>query len=397
MRRAAVVGLALLFAPLARAVEPVAFRGVVSVDEAKLRAGPSDNFPETGSLARGVALVIEREEPNGWLAVTAPKGSVSWIAAAFVEDLAPDRPTPKLAMVHAEGDVTVASGKPGLAQPLDVRREKLPQGTMVMLIGPKVEFNGKKWYPIEPPAGDVRYLPKTAVQYDRPTNATAFNVRINETATPLPVVPASGSGNGTPAASLPGPARVQPDSGTPVVNHDLWIRAEAAERAGRTAEAERLYFELAGLMNREGGDNTVANLCYTRIHSLREKNRAASAPGGTTSSAKDDRGVRPGAPQAVPPSDRQPTRPAPDAGTAIEARPQWSGGGTLRRSAITPNGKITYALETSPGIPKWYVNAGPGVDLERWIGKRVEVYGTPGKVDGLSKPLATAVAVEPLQ
>jgi hypothetical protein len=35
--------------------------------------------------------------------------------------------------------------------------------------------------------------------------------------------------------------------------------------------------------------------------------------------------------------------------------------------------------------------------LERWIGKRVEVYGTPAKVDGLSKPLATAVAVEPLQ
>jgi hypothetical protein len=236
----------------------------------------------------------------------------------------------------------------------------------------------------------VRYLPKTAVQYDRPANATAFNVRINETATPLPVLPASG--NGSPVASVPGPARVQPDAGTPVVNHDLWIRAEAAERAGRTAEAERLYFELAGLMNREGGDNTVANLCYTRIHTLREKNRAATAPpGGTTSSAKDDRGVRPGAPQAVPPSER-PSIPA-----ATEARAQWSGGGTLRRSAITPNGKITYVLETSPGVPKWYVNAGSGVDLERWIGKRVEVYGTPAKVEGLSKPLATAVAVEPLQ
>jgi hypothetical protein len=397
MRRAAVVGLALLFAPLARAAEPVAFRGVVVTDEAKLRGGPSDNFPETGTLTRGTAVVVEREEPNGWLAVTAPKGSVSWVAAAFVEDLAPEKPTPKLAMVHSEGEVTVASGKPGLAQPLDVRREKLPQGTMVMLIGPKVDFNGKKWYPIEPPAGDVRYLPKTAVQYDRPANTNAFSVRINENVSPLPVVPASGSGSGTPGASLPGPARVQPDSGTPVVNHDLWIRAEAAERAGRTTEAERLYFELAGLMNREGGDNTIANLCYTRIHSLREKNRAASTPtGGTTSSAKDDRGVRPGAPQAVPPSER-PTRPAPDAGTAVEARPQWSGGGTLRRSAITPNGKTAYALETSPGVVKWYVTAGAGVDLERWLGKRVEVYGTPAKVDGLSKPLAAAVAVEPLQ
>lgn len=393
MRRAALVGLALLFAPLARAAEPVAFRGVVVTDEAKLRAGPSDSFPETGTLARGTAVVVEREEPNGWLAITAPKGSVSWVAAAFLEDLAPEKPTPKLAMVHSEGEVTVAAGKPGLAQPLDVRREKLPQGTMVMLIGPKVDFNGKKWFPIEPPAGDVRYVPKTAIQYDRPANTNAFSVRINESATPLPVVPASGSGS--PAASVPGPARVQPDSGAPVVNNDLWIRAEAAERAGKFSEAERLYFELAGQMNREGGDNTVANLCYTRIHALREKNRAASAPGsGTTSSAKDDRSVRPGAPQAVPPSERPVSRPTTD---ATDARPQWSGGGTLRRSAITPNGKITYALETSPGVVKWYVTAGAGVELERWIGKRVEVYGTPAKVDGLSKPLATAVAVEPLQ
>jgi len=98
----------------------------------------------------------------------------------------------------------------------------------------------------------------------------------------------------------------------------------------------------------------------------------------------------------VPPSDRQPPSERQPA-AATEARPQWSGGGTLRRSAITPNGKTAYALETSPGVVKWYVSAGAGVDLERWIGKRVEVYGTPAKIDGLSKPLATAVAVEPLQ
>ena len=87
MRPAALAGLAaLLFAPLAVAAEPTAYRAVVTDAEVKLRAGPSDAFPDTGTLPRGAFVIVEKEEGNGWLAVTAPSGSVSWIAATFVED-----------------------------------------------------------------------------------------------------------------------------------------------------------------------------------------------------------------------------------------------------------------------------------------------------------------------
>ena len=84
MRPAALAGLVLvLFASYASAQQQ-SYRAVVSDAEVKLRAGPSDAFPDTGTLPRGSVVIVEREENSGWLAIAAPHGSVSWIAAAFV-------------------------------------------------------------------------------------------------------------------------------------------------------------------------------------------------------------------------------------------------------------------------------------------------------------------------
>ena len=58
---------------------------------------------------------------------------------------------------------------------------KIPNGTTLLLLGPKVQFAGKTWYPVAPPAGDVRYLPRTAVQYEKPAN-NSFSVRVTEPA-----------------------------------------------------------------------------------------------------------------------------------------------------------------------------------------------------------------------
>jgi hypothetical protein len=46
-------------------------------------------------------------------------------------------------------------------------------------------------------------------------------------------------------------------------------------------------------------------------------------------------------------------------------------------------------------VVKVYVMAGPGVELERLVGKRVDVYGPPQTKSGLSKPFVVATAVEP--
>ena len=137
MRRIPFAGLFVaLLASHAGASEPNAYKAVVIDTEVKLRAGPSDTFPDTGSLPRGTAVIVEKEEGNGWLAITAPHGSVSWVPTQFVEDPAPERPTPKNVFVETDGEITVAAGKVGLAQPLDIRRVKVPQGAQFCVIGP---------------------------------------------------------------------------------------------------------------------------------------------------------------------------------------------------------------------------------------------------------------------
>src|SRR5690349_1189123 len=117
MRPAALVGLAaLLSASYARAADPVPYRAVVVDTAATLRAGPSSNYSDTGTLPKGSFVIVEREENGGWLAVTAPYGSVSWVATQFIEDPAPDRPTPKRVFVHADDEITLAAGKAGEMQ-----------------------------------------------------------------------------------------------------------------------------------------------------------------------------------------------------------------------------------------------------------------------------------------
>ena len=143
------------------------YLAVVSDPEVRLRAGPSDQFPETGLLPRGARVVVDHEEPNGWLAVEAPQGQVSWVPTQFIEGYDPARPTPQRVVVSSEGAVTLATGVAGVQQPLDIRRVPVPNGTILTVTGPKATFDGKSWYPVAPPAGDFRYLPKSAVQFDR--------------------------------------------------------------------------------------------------------------------------------------------------------------------------------------------------------------------------------------
>lgn len=403
MRPAVVAGLVLALLPAAAAAQSGPYLAVVSDTEVKLRAGPSDRFPETGTLPRGARVVVERDADNGWLEVTAPAGSVSWITMQFVSGYDDKRPLPQNLVVASDGEVTLAAGRADRAQPLDIRKAKVPDGTILTVIGTPTLFDGKTWYPVAPPHGDVRFLPKSAVQPERAVN-TSFVVRGNDT-----VVPAGSTGSLTPpTAAIAGPGAAP----KPLVNHPLWTQAEALEKDGKLDDAEKVYFQLARAMNEPGGDHDVANLCYTRIHALREKKRLAApaASGGSNWTAsnrgstgtllppvKDDRSAaRPpttSADRTPPPSaDRTPPVPPP----AADNRPGWSGPGTLIRSALVLDGRQMYALSDSPqGQARVYVVADKGVDLERHVNRKVDVFGTTYSRRGLSKPYIVVTEVQP--
>ncbi|MBP3955761.1 SH3 domain-containing protein [Gemmata sp. G18] len=414
MLRAALAGLTVaLFAAHATA-QPAVYKATVVAPEVKLRAGASDQFPDTGTLRQGTPVIVEREAENGWLAVTAPQGSISWVQAQFINDYSREQltdeqlklppKTPRNVFVETDGEITIATGKVGSDEPFDIRRVKLPPGTELVVIGQKASFAGKSWYPITPPHGDVRYIPKTAVQFEKAVNA-GITVRVNENVTPIPpggsgspsVVPATPAGG--PLAAIPGPG-VTPTAGTtaskPAVNHPLWEKAEAAERENRLKDAVDLYFQLAGEINRTGGDHEIANQCFSRVHDIRGKQRD-SARGSTTAPTmptsllkpptKEDRAVRPGTPEPLPP--------AANTNGAKDERVETQSG-TLARSNLTPPGlnRQLYILESPSGEPKMYVTSAPGVNLAQHLGRRVEVTGSTTTAYGLKRPCLVATSID---
>jgi hypothetical protein len=113
-----------------------------------------------------------------------------------------------------------------------------------------------------------------------------------------------------------------------------------------------LYLKLAAEMNQSGGDAELANLCYARVHAVREKQR----------------GQRTSQPAA-----------------ASRAGDQWTGPGVLRVAGFRLNNRPTFALVGSKGEVVCYAVGGPGVELERYRGYEVELYGPmthPGDLRG---------------
>ena len=380
--RALFAGIVLAVLPVAATAQNAPYLGTVADAEVLVRAGPSDKFSETGTLKRGVEIVVDHEE-FGWLAIKAPKGSVSWVPIAFV-DFDPALPTPQNVMVTE--DVTLASGRVGLAQPLaEIRRTKVPAGSTLLVIGQRVTFDNKQWYPVEPIQGDLRYVPKSAIKAGEPVN-TAFVVRDT---TPPGLTPVSGIVPRT----EPAPAAV---GAKPGVNHPLWTQAEAAERDGRAEDAEKLYFQLARLMNEPGGDHDVANLCYTRIHSLREKKRLGSVPMSIGTSPAFTPVVKPESNKPERPSLLPPVRNDPPASTQSTTTPpaadrgNWTGVGRLVSTPLALDGRVTYALETAPGITQLYVVAGSGVDLKQHLNRRVNLQGVTYTHPNAKKPYIVA-------
>jgi hypothetical protein len=157
---------------------------------------------------------------------------------------------------------------------------------------------------------------------------------------------------------------------------------------------------LARLMNEQGNNHDVANLCYTRIHSLREKRRQTLATSSTTAplnSPLSSSGSAGPPSHHTPGETSSPTVSTPSKGTLPppETAARWYGPGRLVRSAIALDGRKTYALEAHPGVPIVYVVAGPAGDLDRHLNAIVQVYGTAQNRRGLSYPYVTAQAVSP--
>ena len=369
---------------------------------AVVKAAPGDLSPDTGVLDPGGLVTVVAPEGADWLAVLPPSGSVSWINAVRVElpaAAAPPQP-PFNAVVRADkgAEAPIHAGAVGVPRPLNVRRTKLPEGTIVQVIGAKVKAKADgddlemSWYPIVAPADDFRFVRRDAVELTGNSPA-GFVVKAGASESkPLPGTqpPASadpaGGRNGDWTLSVPGGGKSKRDDFPNY--HPTFRAAEQARGNNDIATAEKLYKQTADEVRKEGPnkDTDLANLCYDRIYLMKngsrdEWNGAAWRPPTTPTQPKTE--LQPSADPLPRPSSPPPRAELPreekKASTATAA-------GYLKPTRFKIGSRAAFVLTDSRGYTRHYVVSG-GVDLDRYEGRWVEVSGEETKPDGMKDPV----------
>ena len=353
-----------------------------------VRGTAGDHSPETGKLEMGNRVTVLSAEGNDWLAIQPPQGAISWIPWTLVEPqgegrAATGRSSPPFnAVVTPDDGASIRPGSMTDAKPLGVQKTKLPKGTIVQVIGPKVKVKADgdeleaNWYPIIAPKDDVRYVRRDAVEWVGAAPGSSFVVKAGGTTSkPLPgttVEPGktlsdgkgdfgpSASGRRAPAVPDQPATRAKPTDWPN--NYPLWREAEKARGAGDTKQARELYTKLAQEVSREGAgqDNELATLCYDRIY---------NALGGNTGGGGGSAWRPPEAGPAVkadPPKTDQPK--AATAGRTVE--------GSLHAANAKLDGKWSiYLLADEKRVVRHYVISERGRPRPLPVGKWVEVTG----------------------
>jgi uncharacterized protein YgiM (DUF1202 family) len=294
------------------------YDAVITKPVTEVRGGQSTVYPVTGMLRQGSRVHVVREEGN-WVAITPPDGSSSWVMGRVLN------PEPTMGMRNPPATVLAdntdimlgSSDRPG---PHTTRMNTVNQGTMVVVLGEKTtsDVGGDKttWWRIQPTANEVRWITKDSI--------TTMNGTI--------------AGN-----------KQMPES---------WVRAEQAERAGNLQQAIELYRQVSTEQSKANGDSELATRAYNRAEAL---TRRVTQPAATFTSR-----------QSPTSSDASPVAPTPQVPAGVT---MTTGPGLLRRSAVFINNQNAYVLEDSRGVARVYVIPQPGLNLEPFVNRRVEMFG----------------------
>jgi hypothetical protein len=385
------------FASIVDAAEPstaAKYTATITLDGVQISAGPSWQYPHTGKLRQGEQIQIHHED-NGWYAILPLPGSVSWINHRFLGEFDRDSKVKQNAVVMKDKTEVRYGGLNTDAGPLGAKSVSLPAGTIVKVIAAKQRFEESFWFPIEPPVGEFRFVPKTAVSQLQPINPP---VEVAKTNSDVAAVPTKGS-TAAQLVSLP--------TNGPKIEHSLWPKAEQLHRSGDFAGAEQLYTQIYSDLKAKKADIEIMLTCLNRIDDCRAalRSRGGPAPSIPATSNGSNRNLSPpmlGSPTGALASGGSsarrdiPTSNNRDRGERIppvnfdepvkndrnnSGRSESTGPGYLRKAVgmfDDKNGnQQIFALEdyrTQKLL--YYVIADSGVDLETVKNRRVELFGT---------------------
>jgi hypothetical protein len=400
--------------PAAPKATTVLFTARVKEPLVEVRSGPSTapNMYPTSRLKFGDLVEVVREEKDGWLGIKPPAGSFSYVNMRFVEQLnnttwvvrVPDGETLE---VYMGSVLTPPDQKP------TVVGAQLKRGTQVVSRWKPYTHDGGIDLPIVPPDSEVRYIQASAVEKvdgaaAPPPSAAAVAADFappvpsaNSPAAPPTLAVRSGSGNAAaPAASMP--------PGTTGNEPPEWFEAQRLAQAGKTEEAIKMYHELAKKVLNT--DHDLAMRCHNQAHFLRAGMHASVPAGYDPTKSSESHypatsgsrltpiaaGVALSAPAGCVPC---PGSPQPQQSAYTPPPGMYrSGAGSLRRAGRGVDGAATtYVHETLRGTGRLYVTAAPGIDLEPFLNRSVEVYGPVVYRGDLRAYYMTATYVMPAQ
>jgi hypothetical protein len=332
---------------------------MIQVPDAIVRSGASQTYAQTGTLRQGSTVRIVREE-GAWLAIKPPANAVSWIPDRAVQPIGDSKQFPRQLKVISD-NAPIRLGVADQHGPSKIEQVKLASGAQVIALNPPEDFpaEGGKWWPIEPPATEVRYI----------LRETVFQSENRNGATP------SGPGVSTSARA--------PMQSLDPNEPELMVRAQLADAAGRFTDAEQLYLEQARLVART--DPNLYRRCINYARASREKMIAARG-NSPASSGLSTSYLRGGPTPSVPPATSSTTPPPPPPVNSpstgyyqslrVDPGLQASGPGRLRRSGFQLDGRTTYAIENNRGDVLYYAVPQPGRTLEPFVDRIVELFGT---------------------
>jgi hypothetical protein len=351
----------------------------VKVDVAEVRSGPSTSaqFYVTNQLRRGTVVEIIGERDGGWLEIRPPAGSFSWIKTTFLAHIDPKQANYVVALEGAPVPVYIGSELIIDRRPTVVGA-RLERGTQVTSVDHKVNRDSEgSWMRIDAPPGEVRFIRAEAVE--------------RNPGSPGSLVQASTHGAAPAGAGEPLPHSTAPSAVLPPTPEELWRDAQRAEIAGQTAEAVRLYSQAAAAAVQK--NPVLAARALERARFLQ-----GASPGSAPGAVPPPPVVAPPQPGAVPvvpvnlggPRSAQTstfTPPGVNRGPAVPGQPVPPGydsfTGLLVLAGRNYQSTRTYRLESAQGVhlPLTYVIAAPGLDLQPYVGRVIEVRG-PGHWDG---------------
>jgi hypothetical protein len=347
---------------IANGADPAKRAATVSIDGVEIRAGHAMGFPAVGQLRKGDSVIIVREEETGFFAIHPPEGSVSWIKQIHLGKVEPGDGGKANVPVAVEG-AEVMAGSAKENKPTSRVTTRLPKGTIVETNGPAVRIDNASWYPITPPEGDLRWIPKSALSAASLTALASPSPYERSESSPFTIAGSEGSKPVTKgkATDLP---RVLTD-------HRLWAQASQAEKQGDYSAARSLYARIYQDLWDQKAERDAIVICYNRYTRCDEQVKK----GGATSSRREPRGET--------------------TSRSNSTDGQWSNSGYLQEvQKVYVDGKQVFSFQDEGGSVLYYATAPSGLNLRAYGVKRVQLYGTVSHRPELYRPHIAVERVE---